>query len=192
MAREFELKFRASARQMTAIMEEYEGFREISMETTYYDTPEQNLLSSRWMLRRRVENGVSVCTLKTPCDDGGRCEWETECEDINAAIPALCSLGAPEELKNLVSSGLEAVCSARFIRQAAIIEAEDCTVELSLDRGILKGGARINLLGEVEVELKSGSEENMIAFAKALAAKYGLVPERASKYLRALYLTGRI
>ena len=192
MAREFELKFRASARQMTAIMEDYQDFREINMVTTYYDTPGQELLSRRWMLRRRMENEASVCTLKIPGEDGGRCEWETECGDIGAAIDDLCSLGAPEELKALVSAGLEEVCGARFVRQAATVETEGCTVELALDRGILKGGARINILGEVEVELKSGSDEAAVAFARALAAKYGLVPEQASKYLRALYLAGRI
>ncbi len=192
MAREFELKFRASAKQMTAIMEEYSDFREIAMETTYYDTPEQDLLKCRWTLRKRVENGVSVCALKAPCAEGGRSEWETECDDITAAIPALCELGAPEELKALTATGLEDVCGARFIRQAALIEADGCTVELALDRGILKGGARIVLLGEVEVELKSGSDEAAIAFARDLAIKYGLMRERNSKYLRALDLTGRI
>ena len=192
MAREFELKFRASANQLAAIMEEYQGFREISMVTTYYDTPNQDLLPRRWTLRQRTENGVSVCALKTPGEDGGRCEWETECEDISAAISALCELGAPAELKELTAGGLETVCGARFTRHAALIELENCTVELALDRGFLKGGFRMNLMIEVEVELKSGSEEAAIAFAKALAAKYGLIPERNSKYLRALYLTGRI
>ena len=192
MAREFELKFRASVRQMTAIMEDYDGFREINMVTTYFDTPDQQLLPRHWTLRKRTENEISICTLKTPCDDGGRCEWETECDDITAAIPALCDLGAPEELKTLTAGGLETVCGARFVRQAALIELENCTVELALDRGILKGGARIELLGEVEVELKSGSEEAAIAFARDLAIKYGLMRERNSKYLRALDLTGRI
>ena len=192
MAREFELKFRASANQLAAIMEEYQGFREISMVTTYYDTPNQDLLPRRWALRQRQENGVSVCTLKTPCADGGRCEWETECDDIIAAIPALCELGAPAELKELTTAGLEAVCGARFTRQAALIELEDCTLELALDRGFLKGGFRMNLMMEVEVELKSGSDEAAIAFARDLAVKYNLVRERNSKYLRALYLTGKI
>lgn len=192
MGREFELKFRASANQLTAIMEEYSGFREISMVTTYYDTPEQALLPRRWTLRQRTENGVSVCTLKTPCAEGGRCEWETECDDIIAAIPALCQLGAPEELKELTAGGLEAVCGARFTRQAALIELDECTVELALDRGFLKGGFRMNLMIEVEVELKSGSEDAAIAFARDLAVKYGLIRERNSKYLRALNLAGRI
>lgn len=192
MAREFEVKFRASANQLTAIMEDFQGFREISMVTTYFDTPNQDLLPRHWTLRQRTENGISVCALKTPCPEGGRCEWETECDDIAAAIPALCALGAPEELKELTAGGLEAVCGARFTRQAALIELENATVELALDRGFLKGGFRMNLMIEVEVELKSGSEEAAIAFARDLATKYGLVRERNSKYLRALNLTGRI
>ena len=192
MGREFELKFRASANQLAAIMNDYQGFREISMVTTYFDTPGQDLLTRRWTLRQRQENDVSICTLKTPCAQGGRCEWETECDDIVSAIPALCGLGAPEELKDLAAGGLEAVCGARFTRQAALIELENCTLELALDRGFLKGGFRMNLMIEVEVELKSGSDEDAVAFAKALAVKYGLIPERNSKYLRALNLAGRI
>lgn len=192
MGREFELKYRASARQMDAIRAEFEGFREISMETTYYDTPNQDLAPRHWTLRQRMENGISVCTLKTPCAEGGRSEWETQCPDITAAVSELCKLGAPEELEALVSGGLEPVCSARFIRHAATIALEDCTVELALDRGILRGGARIELLGEVEVELKSGSEAAAVAFARLLAARHGLMEQRASKYQRALALTGRI
>lgn len=191
MGREFELKYRASSRQSDAIRAEFEGFREISMETTYFDTPDQALQPLHWTLRQRKENGVSICALKTPCPDGGRSEWEAECPDIHSAIDALCEMGAPEELKNLVAGGLEPVCSARFTRQAATIELEDCTVELALDRGFLKGGFRMALLGEVEVELKSGSEEAAVAFAQSLAARYRLIPERFSKYRRALALTGR-
>ena len=192
MAREFEVKFRASANQLAAIMADYQGFREITMATTYFDTPDQALLPRRWTLRQRIDNGVSVCALKTPCPEGGRCEWETECGDITAAIPALIELGAPAELAELTAGGLEALCSARFTRQAALIELDGCTVELALDRGFLKGGFRMNLMMEVEVELKSGSDEAAIAFARDLAVKYNLVRERNSKYLRALNLTGRI
>ena len=192
MGREFELKFRASVRQLTAIQEDFGGFREINMVTAYYDTPEQALFSRHWTLRCRQENDISVCTLKTPCAEGGRSEWEVECADIEAAIPELCKAGAPEELKTLTAGKLEKVCGARFVRQAALIEQEGCTVELALDRGILQGGARMQLLGEVEVELKSGSDAAAIDFARNLAIKYGLMQERTSKYLRALDLTGRI
>ena len=60
MAREFELKFRASARQMTAILEDHAGFREISMETAYFDTPENTLSQRKWTLRQRRENGQKI------------------------------------------------------------------------------------------------------------------------------------
>ena len=192
MGREFELKFHAAPQQMTAILEDFTGFREIAMVTTYYDTPDCQLAPLRWTLRQRMENDVSVCTLKTPCQDGGRNEWEVECPDIMSAIDELCNQGAPEELKALAACGLEPVCGARFVRQAALVELENCTVELAVDRGILKGGFRIQLLGDVEVELKYGSDADVIAFAKTLAAKYGLVTERNSKYLRALNLAGKI
>ena len=192
MAREFELKFRASARQMTAILEDHAGFREISMETAYFDTPENALSQRKWTLRQRRENGQSICTLKTPAENGGREEFEVPCEDIQAAIPELCKLGAPAELEELTRKGVQKVCGARFVRQAATLALEDCTLELALDRGILQGGARIQLLGEVEVELKEGSEDAAIAFARTLAEKYGLIQERFSKHYRALALTGRI
>ena len=152
MGQEFELKYRASAQQNAAIMADYQGFREISMETTYYDTPEGSLSERRWTLRHRLEDGVSVCTLKTPGENGARNEWETECDSIEAAIPALCKLGAPPELEALVSGGVSPVCGARFFRQAVLLELEACTVELALDRGFLRSGIRMELLGEVEVD----------------------------------------
>ena len=57
-----------------------------------------------------------------------------------------------------------------------------------MDRGILLGGGKELPFAEVEVELKSGSEEAALTFAKALAAEFGLIPEAASKYKRALTL----
>ena len=192
MAREFELKYRASAQQLNTIFDDFDGFREIAMETTYYDTPEGSLSQRKWTLRQRLENGLSVCTLKTPNENGGREEFEVSCEDIQAAIQELCKLGAPAELVELTQAGVQKVCGARFVRQAASIVLEDCTLELALDRGILQGGARIQFLREVEVELKEGSEEAAVAFARTLAEKYGLIPERFSKYRRALALTGKI
>jgi len=192
MAREFELKYRASAQQLNTIFDDFDGFREIAMETTYYDTPEGSLSQRKWTLRQRLENGQSVCTLKTPSENGGREEFEVSCEDIQAAIPELCKLGAPAELDELTQAGVQKVCGARFVRQAASIVLEDCTLELALDRGILQGGVRIQFLREVEVELKEGSEEAAVAFARTLAEKYGLIPERFSKYRRALALTGKI
>ena len=188
MGREFELKYRATPQQIAAIGERYPNGHSIAMETTYYDTPDRLLSPRHWTLRRRMENGISVCTLKTPAEGGARGEWETECGDILSAVPVLCKLGAPALLPVLVSEGVEPVCGARFTRLATTLTVEDCTLELALDQGVLLGGGRQIPLCEVEVELKSGEETAAVAFAEELAKTFGLVPETASKYRRALSL----
>jgi len=188
MGREFELKYRADETVIAAIEAEFGPFLSISMETTYYDTPDRALRSRYWTLRRRYENGKAVCTVKTPAPGGGRGEWEVPSDDIMDAIPELIRLGAPMELAALTAPGVTAVCGARFTRLAAMAYPEGCAVELALDRGVLLGGGRELPLAEVEVELKAGSEAAAIRFARELAAKYGLISESKSKVRRAMDL----
>ena len=189
MGREFELKFRAVPQQLEAIRQHYGDFSSISMETTYYDTPAQALRRLHWTLRRRLENGRSVCTLKTPLPDGSRGEWELEADTIEAAIPELCNLGAPVQLLQLTASGVEPFCGARFTRLAKQISLDAVTVELALDRGVLLGGGKELPFAEVEVEYKQGREEDAVLFARLLAKEFTLVPEAKSKIVRAMALT---
>ena len=101
MATEYELKFKVSEAVLTAIDGAFPGGVAMEMETAYYDTPTGAISARRYTLRRRLENGISVCTLKTPAGNA-RGEWETECEDIAAAIPKLIAMGAPGDLEELV------------------------------------------------------------------------------------------
>ena len=189
MAIEFELKFRATPEILQALRNAVAAEeREIAMETTYYDTPERALSARRYTLRRRMENGVSVCTLKTPAGALGRGEYEINCDGIWEAIPELCKLSGVEELPSLAADGLVAVCGARFTRIAKTVILQDCTVELALDQGVLAGGGREIPLCEAEVELISGSREAAAAYAAVLAGKFGLQPEKHSKFRRALTL----
>ena len=188
MGREFELKFRADAETIALIREKYGIFTSISMETTYYDTFDLKLAMHRWTLRRRMENGVSVCTFKRPHKDGGRGEWEVECPNIMEGILALCKAGADEELLRVTAGGLMEVCGARFTRLAKTLEIPGGTVELALDQGVLLGKGKELPLAEIEVELKEGTDEAAVAFAKALAEEFSLVPEEKSKFVRAMAL----
>ena len=188
MGREFELKHRCSDADFEALKAAFDGFRTIEMETTYYDTFDAKLNFHHWTLRRRFENGVSVCTVKTPDPKGGRSEWEVEAKGIITAIPMLCRMGAPMELMALTVSGLQEVCGAKFTRLALQLEVPGAKVELALDKGKLFGGGRERALQEVEVELKEGADNAAIAFARLLEEKYHLTPEKRSKYNRALGL----
>ena len=188
MGIEFELKYALSPETQEAVAAIMDGpCRRIEMETAYYDTPAGDLAARRYTLRRRLENGRSVCTLKTPAGDA-RNEWETECPGIREAIPELCKLGGPAELLWLTEPGLVQVCAARFLRRAWTLDTGSCRVELALDRGALLGGGRELPLCELEVELISGSREDAAAYARMLAQRFSLEPEPKSKFRRALDL----
>lgn len=118
-----------------------------------------------------------------------RGEWEWRGDAIRAGIPALVAQGAPAELAALTEGkALVAVCGARFTRLSARVSLPEATLELAADRGVLTGGGRRLPLWEVEVEHKTGDPEATLAYARSLAAEYGLTEERRSKYRRALDL----
>ena len=188
MGREFELKFRTDAEVFEKIQMKYQDFTKISMETTYYDTFDLKLAFHHWTLRRRMENGVSVCTFKRPHKDGGRGEWEVEADSIMEGVMKLCQAGADWELMRITAGGLMETCGARFTRLAKQIEVPGGKVELALDQGVLIGKGKELPFWEVEVELKEGADEVAADFAKALAEEFRLTAEPRSKFVRAMAL----
>ena len=188
MGVEYEWKFRAEPQIQEELYRATEGpWQQTAMETTYYDTQDNQLSALHYTLRRRMENGRSVCTVKTPLGDGGRGDWEVEEAFISQAIPKLCKLGAPEILLSIPS--VTPICGARFTRRACKLDIGTAVVELALDQGVLLGGGRENPLCEIEIEWKGGQKAAAAAFATHLAKKYGLSPETKSKFRRALDLT---
>lgn len=187
MGRELEVKFRATPETLHCIEETLGGtFQEIRMRTFYYDTPGWDLAARKWTLRRRMENDSNVCTLKTPAGGYGRNEWETECDDIFAVIPLLAAESGLPELQTLAEQQeLLAMCAAVFVRRCRLLDLGGTTVELALDQGVLLGGMKELPFAEVEIELKSGSEDTLLLFARKLQGDYGLTTEHASKFARA-------
>ena len=115
MGREFELKFKATADALAQIRALWQNWEEISMETTYFDTVDNRLSAKNCTLRRRMENGVSVCTMKTPTAGFGRGEWDAQAPWCAETVAALFASAAQEEIP---FEELTAVCGARFTRQA--------------------------------------------------------------------------
>lgn len=186
MGVEYELKFRATPSVQAQILADHPGpWQTLSMETTYYDTLSWALSSRHYTLRKRMENGAPVCTVKTPAKNGARGEWETGCDRIEEAIPVLCKLGAPKDLLSLTEGGVTPLCGARFTRRYLSLAFGSCTLELALDEGVLFGGDNSLPLCEVEIELKSGEISEANVFGQIFCRKYGLQPEQKSKFLRA-------
>lgn len=188
MATEYELKYKATPAILTAVEAAFPAdWEQVQMETTYYDTPDRALSALRYTLRKRLQNGISVCTLKTPAG-AARGEWETECDTIEDAIGKLISMGAPADLAELTREGLVHTCGAKFTRLTKTLAIPGGSVELALDQGYLLGGSQTEPLCELEVELKTGSQEACDTFAEAISTRFGLLPEQKSKFARAVAL----
>ena len=170
-----------------------DGFRLLNMATVYYDTPDGRLRQRHWTLRLRQENDRQVATLKTPGQGRARGEWSCEAISIETALEPLLEQGAPAELAQLLAGQpLNMSCAARFSRRAADLVFSDGTVcELAGDLGELLGGQERIPLCEVELELKSGSEKTVAAFAEELMERFGLQEEPRSKFARAAALADR-
>lgn len=197
MGREFEVKLRVPSEavlqeilQDSAVAALAIGApRELAMESVYYDTADGILAQRRWTLRRRRENARYVVTVKTPAPGRSRGEWETEAEDVGAAIDQLVALGAPEALCELRGAKLLPVCGAVFTRTALNLRLPDGTLaELAADRGVLSRGKARQHFVELELELKSGKEGPVEDFCQELARRYGLTEETRSKFARASHL----
>lgn len=185
MGREFELKYAATPEKLEAIRAEWQDWGETSMETTYFDTADGQLSAKHCTLRRRMENGNSVCTMKTPISGFGRGEWEMQALWCAETVDQLFAKAGQE----LISfKKLTAVCGARFTRLAKTVELPGCTVEIALDEGVLIGGGREIPLCELEVELKAGAEAAAIQWAQHLAERFCLQEESQSKFRRASLL----
>lgn len=188
MGVEYEWKFAATPQVLSAINEAFGGESSLlEMETTYYDTPTGALSARHYTLRRRLENGSSVCTLKTPAGSA-RAEFELCCQSIEEAVTELPSLGCPGDFAQIVQEGIIPVCGAKFTRIAKTVSLSEGVVELALDRGVLTGGGKEIPLCEVEVELKSGPAQFCDVFARTLAARFALQLQKRSKFRRALAL----
>ena len=180
MAIELELKYHCPAPVQAQIAAGLgDAYRSIPMETTYYDTPGGDLSRRHWTLRRRMEDGISVCTLKMPAGPA-REEYEVEAEALADALPTLSRLSGAELPRELV-----AVCGARFTRRAWLVREAGFTAELALDLGELTAGDKTAPICELEVELKDGLADMMTLWAMALAQRYGLSTEPKSKFARA-------
>lgn len=168
-----------------------EEWRDISMQSAYFDTPENDLYRRKWTLRRRLENDSPVIAFKQMGFQEeslfSREEWQIQGDDIDAALPLLVQRGAPKEL--LGFSGFSEQCSVTFIRHAVTLRlAGGSVVEVSIDRGHIRGGDKTMPMLELELELLAGEPEEMVSLAADWQERYGLSKEYYSKYMRAIRL----
>lgn len=164
--------------------------------SVYFDTPDGALGRQRMSLRIRDNGEKRVQTAKL---DGGlskglsqTLEYESE---IAGDAPDLSLIGDREvirRIENVLAGEAPVPLFETYInRTAALIDiAGEGTVELAIDIGDVRAGAKRAPLDEVELELKSGAPFAMLSAAEKLFAGVAVTPSKLHKARRGFALIG--
>ncbi len=167
------------------------------LHTIYYDTPDLALRVKRIAFRLRKINDQWTQTIK----GGGsvsaglhqRHEWEqpvvSKQPDFSKITdPALVELFADNNLRQK----LRPIFVTEFTRVTfQLLFMQDCKIELCIDQGEIIAGQRAHPICEIELELKSGTPSQLLAFAELLEKEcsFPVTRENINKAMRgyALY-----
>lgn len=135
----------------------------------YFDTPEGRLRKQGLVLRVRRDGDAFIQTLKAVASAGslGRSEWEAP---VAGDVPDLSRLpdDAPGDV--VAAAGpLSPVFETEVERTVWRVTRGGSDLELALDEGVVRAGAATEALREIEIELKSGSLDDVFDLARELA-----------------------
>lgn len=205
MAQELELKLALPARALSKVLAVPEvaaavvkGLPAQRLYSVYFDTPEHALLEQGVAVRLRRQGRRWIQTVKTAGTAAGglhnREEWESpgaeNTLDFNSvADGALRKFLASEN----IAARLRPVYVTEISRARRVLRAsDDSEIELAIDRGKIKAGAESLSIAEVELELKSGAPESLIALGRAIVGALPARLEHDSKAQRGVRLALRL
>jgi len=175
-----------------------ETFETIAMKAVYYDTEDGDMMEREIAFRIRHEDDRLVATLKW---GGGAEEGLHERGELNVTVDeAFCaapkaSIFAGSEIYEAIGPEvgeklLHPVMEMEYIRKQVHIDTGRSISVLSYDEGEIRTTGGTAPISELELELYSGDQEDMVALGRELAVKYNLKPGNVSKYQRGLELMG--
>lgn len=166
---------------------------------TYYDTPDALLWRNRVALRVRREGRHWVQTLKGGGTALGGLQLRHESNvPVRAGQLALDRIPSAQDPAGLLQDPalrekLRPAFVADFQRESRQLPLpEGGSVELALDRGVIRAGRRRASIQEIELELLDGSIDDLLAFAGTLRDAVRLVTEPRSKAERGYLLSGLV
>jgi triphosphatase len=172
---------------------------EVRMKAAYFDTEDKVLTRNNIAFRIRTEGVRTLATLKWKDDDEGISGLYVRSEiNIPVSDPACFFHPNPEIFKesedgtNLLEviedKKLVNVFDMIFTRRRIRIDVGRSILEISCDEGVIVAGSRTEPLRELEIELYSGSREDLLEAGNILAEKYELKPELRTKFARGVAL----
>lgn len=195
---EIELKFIATpevAEQLSQRLAPWPNVHTAAQKLTniYYETADNTLRSYDMGLRIRGYGDRYEMTLKTAGKTVGglhqRPEFNVDLKAAELDIHLLPAEVWPQgcDLQAL-QAALSPVFSTHFAREKWVVTYRSSEIEVALDQGEVKAGELSEPLYEIELELKSGSREDLLSFAQELTAEGGLRLGSLSKAARGYHL----
>lgn len=163
------------------------------LSNTYYETGGNTLRGYDMGLRIRGEDGRYEMTLKTKGQTVGGLHQRPEF-NIPLEAPALDISLLPAEVwpagcdVAALQQALQPLFSTHFQREKWVVTYRQSEIEVALDQGEVKAGGLAEPLREIELELKHGERDDLLALAGILSAGGGLRLGSLSKAARGYYL----
>ncbi|MGI6177053.1 MAG: inorganic triphosphatase [Eubacterium sp.] len=162
----------------------------------YFDTADMRLTHERVAFRVRKEGRRYIATLKwNGHSESGMHEREennvpvSEKEMSEPTVEIFKQSPMYEKLKQMIGEReLSVLMTTEFERRQVRLDNGNVICELSFDTGEVHCDGRSAPLQEMEIELYSGSREEMEKIGEYITGKYGLKPENKSKFGRGLDL----
>jgi inorganic triphosphatase YgiF len=155
--------------------------------SVYFDTAGRTLRRHGMALRVRRDGRRWLQTVKGARSIAIRNEWETPVAarklDL-ARLPLAAIRRATGVDLARIEHSLIPVFETRFTRRARLVRRGDLKLELALDRGYVSSGRRRAVIGELELELKSGTMRALRTEAARLARRFDLSFLEVSKAAR--------
>lgn len=180
-------------------IEEKDSREDILMKAAYFDTEDRILSANDIAFRVRMEGKKIVASLKWNDKDVTISGLHMR-EEINIPVDDDACFIAPKAdifkesaegrdlLEVIGDSPLVNIMEMVFVRRKLRLDDGDCICELSLDDGKIVCDKFEAPIREMEIELFSGEQEDLVKLGEKIAQEYDLEPEKDSKYARGLEL----
>lgn len=174
-------------------LEEPDSRETVFMKATYYDTEDLTLSGNDMAYRVRAEGDRLIASLKWGGSNDGALHTREEinipvnCMEPNPVIFEESDIGR-ELIEILAGKSLVGIMQVNVHRKRFRIDTQTCILEVSLDEGQIVTASGSSPICEVEIELFSGDEADLMKIGSRLEEKYGIRSEKRSKYYRGLML----
>lgn len=205
---EIELKFNIENREQMDLIwsdeylhsiEEAKSRSALYMKAAYFDTEDLLLSKNQIAFRIRKEGERVIGTLKWRDKDVGisglymREEISVPVKDETCFLkPDPVIFKESPEGRDLIEvlgdQQLISIFETNFNRRSFRVDSNGTICEVSLDEGEIVAENGHAPISELEIELFSGKQDEMMKIGERVVAKYGIQPEPLSKYARGLAL----